>query len=154
MLKKILLCLGGIIIGNIIVLGITGIIMLIKKSQIDVNRFWETVSWFKYSIILDLIQIFIFTLIIIWVSKFFKFEFIKPNTNFLVLGFLYSTLETLSWYCFVDPFFTILHKNKTIDFFMENISRITHLPFITISEITIIPFIIFIVIVSIYNYFF
>lgn len=154
MLKKSLLCLSGIIIGNIIVVGISGLIMLIKKLQVETNRFWETASWFKYSVILDIIHILIFILIIIGLSKILKFEFIKPNTNFLILGFLYPTLGTLLSYYFVDPLFDILEKKENVHLFMEYISGIIHLPIITMMSVTIVPFVIFLVTLFVYNYFF
>lgn len=153
MLKKTLFSFAGVVIGNIIVIGVIGLVMFISKSQIETRRFWEAVSWFKYSIILHVIQIFIFVLIIKGISRIIKFEFIKPKVNFLILGFLYSSVQSLLLCYAVIPLFSIMHENKNTDFFMEKISKAIHLPFVTISELIVIPFAVFIGIVSVYNYF-
>lgn len=154
MLRKILFGFIGILIGNLVVIGVIRLIMLISKSQIETRRFWEAMSWFKYNLILHIIQVTIFILIILAVTKVFKFELIKSKTNFLILGFLYSSLEPLLISYIVSPLFALMHNNRMIDSFMENISKITRLPFITMNEMVTIPFIIFIAIILIYNYLF
>jgi len=154
MLRKIIFGFIGILIGNFVVIGVIRLIMLISKSKIETRRFWEAMSWFKYNLILHIIQVAIFILITLAITKVFKFELIKPKTNFLILGFLYSSIEPLLISYIVSPLFALMHKNRMIDSFMENTSKITHLPFITMNEMVTIPFITFIAIILTYNYLF
>lgn len=148
MLKKLLYCLLGIVIGNVVALCAVGLISFFSKTHVETRRFQEALSLFKYSVFFHLLQIFIFVLIMMALGKIFKTIFVKPESNFFIVGVIYSIFEPLLSNYVIMPLF---ERSKSIHLLMEYLSKLTHLPMLSIMSVTIIPFSIFLFVIFVHN---
>jgi len=145
--KKILMLLFGLIIGNLAYPFIRS--LFYKNTPPDIQK-WGYLGAFWLNLFLSALQIIVLILIIISLQKLFKFQLIRSNINYLIIGIFFVLLYRL-YDAAVLPLETLLSKNKIFDTLIRESSLFGFALFFL--NIILEPLIVLIGIILTYNYF-